>query len=54
MKTQTVAMQWKKDTKWKAVFETDEATAPIKSVYVEKHWLPNPAPKQIKVTVEVA
>lgn len=53
MKTHTVVLKFKKDTKWKQVFETDDATAPIKSVYVEKHWLPAGS-KEVKVTIEVS
>lgn len=51
-------MKFKKETKHTVVYETEDESAPVSSVYVAKLWLPSPVaaggwPKEIELEVRV-
>ena len=50
---QTVVLSLRKETKHTFVYGTDEDDAFASSVYIAKSALPKPAPRQVRLTMEV-
>ena len=53
-KSETVTVEFTKgaEKKWSVVYETPNADAPVRSLYVQRSWLGSPVPSGIKITFE--